>query len=87
MSNPAKLAAAQGAIEQALHKTVSEAQLRKMEHADSLFEAVKTLVQWMDDSDLSHTPSGGHGPLAYEGTEYSVVTDARRALSKAEGRK
>jgi hypothetical protein len=46
--------------------------------------ALKNLVRWMDISGLAKTKDGGRGVIAYKGTEYSVVTDARRAIAAAE---
>jgi hypothetical protein len=54
--------------------------------APELLEALRELVKWMDDSGLSATSPGGVGPLHYGTTEYSVVTAARAAIAKAEGR-
>ena len=47
-------------------------------------EALRNLVKWLDDSNLSRTRGGGVGCFRYEGTEYSVVTDAREALALAD---
>jgi len=47
---------------------------------DALVKALTDLVKWMDDSNLSHVPKGGVHPFTYGGDEYSVVTDARKAL-------
>lgn len=49
---------------------------------DELVEALAALVRWMDESGLSATRPGGVEPFKYEGTEYSVVTDARAILAK-----
>lgn len=43
--------------------------------------ALSNLLAWLEDAHLDKTPAGGYGPFAYEGTEYSVVTDARAALA------
>lgn len=54
--------------------------------APDLLDALQQLVKWMDESGLAGTPDGGIGPFKYTGTEYSVVTDARAAIEKAEGK-
>jgi len=51
-----------------------------------LLEACKDILEWIDVSGLASTKSGGSGVLAYNGTEYNVVTQLRQAISKAEGR-
>jgi len=51
-----------------------------------LLEALKNLVSWMDDSGLSFTTPAGVGAFRTDPVEYSVVTDARAAIAKAEGR-
>lgn len=63
----------------------SHANARLISAAPDLYAACKALVKWMVDSGHAHTPAGGVGAFKYEGTEYSVVTDARAALAKAEG--
>ena len=47
----------------------------------ALVAALRACVQWMDDSGLSRSKPGGKGVIHYDGFEYSVVTDARAALS------
>ena len=60
----------------------AEANARLIAAAPDLLEALATLVAWLDDSGLSSTKPGGVGVFAYDGTEYSVVTEARAALDK-----
>jgi hypothetical protein len=66
--------------------TNCEADAALIAAAPEMFEALRELVKWMDDSGLSATSPGGVGPLHYGTTEYSVVTAARAAIAKAEGR-
>jgi len=54
--------------------------------APELLEACKDILEWIDVSGLASTKSGGSGVLAYNGTEYNVVTQLRQAISKSEGR-
>lgn len=61
------------------------ANLRLTAAAPDLLASLQALVKWMDDSGLSHTKAGGSGVLRYEGHEYSVVADARAAITKAQG--
>lgn len=49
-----------------------------------VLKALEELVDWMDESGLSHSKAGGVGPFAYEGAEYSVVTNARAAIANAQ---
>ena len=49
----------------------------------TLLAAAEAVLKWMEDSGLDKTKSGGVGPLTYKGTEYSVVTDLRAAIAKA----
>jgi len=51
---------------------------------NELLAALKALVKWMDDSGLSHSRPAGVGPFTTQPVEYSVVTDARRAIANAE---
>lgn len=51
----------------------------------ALVASLEALVEFMDASGLSKTKPGGVGVFAYEGTEYSVVADARKSLKSAEG--
>ena len=50
---------------------------------DDLLAALEALVDWMDASNLTASPSGGVGVLTYEGVEYSVVSEARAAIKRA----
>lgn len=64
---------------------IARANARLIAAAPDLLAALESLVKWMDDSGLSSTTPGGVGQFHYEGTEYSVVTDARTAITKAKG--
>lgn len=48
-----------------------------------LLAALTALVSWLQKSGLDKTAAGGVGPFAYEGTEYSVITDARAAIERS----
>jgi len=61
-----------------------EANARLIATAPELAEALRELVQWLDDSGLSHTKPSGKGVFQYEGTEYEVITKARTALANLE---
>ena len=45
--------------------------------APELLEACKLMIQWLTDSKLVAVPG--------DGTEYSIVTDIKQAIAKAEG--
>lgn len=53
--------------------------------APDLLAALDQIVKWLDESNLSKTPDGGQGAFRYNGTEYSVVRDARVAIARAKG--
>ena len=55
--------------------------------APELLETLEKLIAFMEKNGLSKTPSGGFGPLAYEGTEYEEVTKAKQAIEKATAKK
>jgi hypothetical protein len=52
---------------------------------DEYKEVLTDLITWLEDSGLTHTPDGGVPPLTYKGTEYSVVTNARRLPDRMKG--
>jgi hypothetical protein len=62
----------------------AEANAKVLASSPALLKALKGLVEWMDASGLIKTRDGGSGPLAYKGTEYGVVTEARDAIARAE---
>ena len=64
------------------HVGLSKLLAEKMRDLAECREALRNLVQWMQDSGQTHTPDGGHGKLKYKGTEYGVVTDARALLAR-----
>jgi hypothetical protein len=53
---------------------------------DELVLALSALVTWLDESNLSRTQGVGVGAFRTEPVEYEVITAARAALAKAEGR-
>ena len=59
--------------------TVDDQEIEVPDHP--AIPALRNLVKWMDDSGLSKTKPGGVGVFAYEGHEFSVVTEARIALN------
>jgi hypothetical protein len=61
----------------------AEANARLITAAPELLTALENLVLWMEKSGLSTTKAGGVGVFAYEGSEYSVVTEAKEAIKKA----
>lgn len=53
--------------------------------SSKMLKSLKELTKWMRDSGTHTTKSGGFGSFGYQGTEYSVYTNAMNTIKEVEG--